>query len=210
MKKLILFSLGLSLSAMTLTSQAQTKSTDVKFGIKAGANLMHGGQFNVLGAYYPSSYVPGFQVGAFMDFPLSSQVSLAPEVMYSQKGAKFTGTVGTNTGEVKTKIGYIDVPVLLKFNASPQFNVVVGPQASFLVNHETTTSANGAIVGTNDDTKDLNKSLVGGVVGVGYKINPNIGLNARYMMDFQKVAKDVTQQDKAKYSGFALSVGYTF
>ncbi len=209
MKRIILFSLGLSLSAMTLTSQAQTKSTDVKFGIKAGANLMHGGQFNA-GTYYPASYVPGFQVGAFMDFPLSSQVALAPEVMYSQKGAKYTATIGANTGEVKSKIGYIDVPVLLKFNATPQFNFVIGPQASFLVGQETTTSANGAIVNTSDDTKDFNKSLVGGVVGVGYKINPNIGLNARYMMDFQQAAKESTNQDKAKFSGFALSVGYTF
>ena len=209
MKKLIVFGLGLSLCAVTLTSQAQS-SSDVKIGLKAGVNLMSGGEFNVLGAYYSSDYVPGFQVGAFLDFPLSSQIALAPEVLYVQKGAKFTGTFAGTTGEVKTKLGYIDVPVLLKFNASPQFNVVVGPQASFLVNHKTTTSVNGTVTATNDETKDLNKSLVGGVIGVGYKVNPNIGLNARYMMDFQEVAKESTGQDKAKLSGFALSIGYSF
>ena len=210
MKKLIVFGLGLSLCAVTLTSKAQNSSSDVKLGLKAGVNLMTGGEYNLLGTYISSSYQPGFQVGAFMDFPLSSQVAMAPEILYSQKNAKFTETIAGAKGEIKTNLGYIDVPVLLKFNASPQFNVVVGPQASFLVSHKTTTSADGNVLATNEDKKDINKSIFGGVLGVGYTVTPNIGINARYMMDFQKVAKEVTQQDKAKLSGFALSIGYNF
>ena len=208
MKKLLCLGLGLSLGAATLTTKAQDMQP--KVGIKAGVNLMTGGDFNFLGAYYPSSYVPGFQVGAFLDFPLATKVSLAPEILYSQKGAKYTANVGNVNGELKIKAGYIDVPVLLKFNATPQFNIVVGPQASFIVNQKTTTSANNSVTATNEETKDFTKSLVGGVIGVGYKVNPNIGVNARYNMDFQQAAKESTQQDKAKFSGFALSVGYSF
>lgn len=208
MKKLIGLSLGLSLVAMTLTTKAQDMK--LKLGIKAGVNLMTGGDFNFLGAYYPSSYVPGFQVGAFLDFPMSSKISLAPEVLYAQKSAKYDATFGTTTGEIKTKVGYIDVPVLIKFMPTPQFNVVIGPQASFVLNQKTTTSVNGTVTATNEKTEDFNKSLVGGVVGAGYTINPNIGVNLRYTMDFQQAAKENTQQDKAKFSGFELSLGYSF
>lgn len=205
MKKLIIA--GAMLVAFSLNSKAQDMQP--KIGIKAGANLMMGGKFEALGTEYTSKYVPGFQAGVFLDLPLSSKISFSPEVLYSQKGSKFEGTVAGTNGEVKSKLGYIDVPVLLTINATPQFNFVIGPQASFLVNHETTTTVNG--VGTSTTNKDdLRKSIAAGVVGMGVKMSPNLNLNARYSMDFQSVAKDNINQDKARLSGFALSLGYSF
>lgn len=206
MKKL--FIVGAMLVAFGLNTKAQDMQP--KVGIKAGANLMMGGKFDIAGTYYTSKYVPGFQAGVFLDLPLSSKLSFSPEVLYSQKGAKYEGTSGSTTGEIKTKLGYVDVPVLLTINATPQFNFVVGPQASFLVNHETTTYANGAKVVSVTDKDNLRKSIAGGVVGMGYKLSPNLGLNARYSMDFQAAAKDDVNQDKARLSGFALSFGYSF
>ena len=206
MKKL--FIVGAMLVAFSLNIKAQ--DMEPKIGIKAGANLMMGGKFNVLGTDYTSKYVPGFQAGVFLDLPLSSKLSFSPEVLYAQKGAKFEGTAGSLNGEIKTKLGYIDVPVLLTINATPQFNFVVGPQASFLVNHETTTYVNGVETASNTKKDDVRKSIAGGVVGMGYKLSPNLNLNARYSMDFQAVAKDNINQDKARLSGFALSFGYSF
>ena len=205
MKKLIIA--GAMLVAFSLNSEAQ--DMEPKIGIKAGANLMMGGKFDVLGTEYTSKYVPGFQAGVFLDLPLSSKLSFSPEVLYSQKGSKFEGTVSGTNGEVKSKLGYIDVPVLLTINATPQFNFVIGPQASFLVNHETTTTVNG--VGTSTTNKDdLRKSIAAGVVGMGVKMSPNLNLNARYSMDFQAAAKDNVNQDKARLSCFALSLVYSF
>lgn len=205
MKKLIIA--GAMLVAFSLNSKAQDMQP--KIGIKAGANLMMGGKYDVLGTEYTSKYVPGFQAGIFLDLPLSSKLSFSPEVLYSQKGSKFEGTVSGTNGEIKSKLGYIDVPVLLTINATPQFNFVIGPQASFLVNHETTTTVNG--VGTSNTDKDnLRKSIAAGVVGMGIKMSPNLNLNARYSMDFQAAAKDNVNQDKARLSGFALSLGYSF
>jgi outer membrane immunogenic protein len=206
MKKLIL--LGLILGGLTLNTNAQT--IDAKVGIKAGANLMMGGKLNLGGTEFTSKYVPGFQAGLFLDLPLSESLTFSPEVLYSQKGSKFEGSGGATFGEVKSKLGYVDIPVLLKINATPAFNFVVGPQASLLVNHETTTTVNGTVVSTVTDKDDLRKSIAGGIVGVGYKMTPNLNLNARYSMDFQSVAKDNINQDKAKLSGFALSLGYSF
>lgn len=206
MKKL--FIVGSMLLACSLNMKAQ--DMDPKIGIKAGANLMMGGKFDVLGTDYTSKYVPGFQAGVFLDLPLSSKLSFSPEVIYSQKGAKFEGTVTGTNGEIKTKLGYIDVPVLLTINATPEFNFVIGPQASFLINHETKTYVNGAETASNTKKDDLRKSIAAGVVGMGYKFSPNLNLNARYSMDFQSVANDNINQDKARLSGFALSLGYSF
>lgn len=206
MKKLLIA--GLMLTAFGLNVKAQDMKP--KVGIKAGANLMMGGKFDVLGTDYTSKYVPGFQAGVFLDLPLSSMLSFSPEVLYAQKSAKFEGTVVGTTGEIKTKLGYIDIPVLLTINATPQFNFVIGPQASILVNHETKTYVNGAETASNTKKDDLRKSIAAGVVGIGYRFSPNLNLSARYSMDFQSVAKDNINQDKARLSGFALSFGYSF
>lgn len=209
MKKLFVIGLSLSLAILSQTSKAQS-NMDAKFGIKAGANLMMSGKFNVSGTTYTSKYVPGFQAGFFMELPLSESISFMPEILYSQKGGKFEETVGGLAGEVKTRIGYVDVPVLLSFNASPELSFVVGPQASFLVNQSTKTYVNGSLTDSNTDKEDLRKSIAGGVIGLGYKINPKVNLNARYNMDFQSVGKDDVDQDKVRLSGFALSLGYHF
>ena len=134
-------------------------------------------------------------------------LTLCFQVLYSQKGAKFEDAA--LNGSIKTKISYIDVPVLLTINASPEFNFVVGPQASFLVNQETTSTLAGVST-TTTKKDDYSKSIAAGVVGMGYKFTPNLNVNARYSMDFQSVTKKNTNQDKARYSGFALSLGYSF
>lgn len=208
MKKLFILGLGLTLSVFSLTTKAQ--NMDAKFGIKAGGNMMMGGKFDVAGTSYTSKYVPGFQAGFFLDLPLSSSLSFMPEVLYSQKGGKFEGSVEGTNGEIKSRIGYIDVPVLLGINATPQLQFVVGPQASLLVNQTTTTYLNGSKVASTSDKDNFRKAIAGGVVGLGYKLNQNINLNARYNMDFQSASNDDINQDKARISGFALSLGYSF
>ena len=209
MKKVWILSLGLSLTALTLTSQAQT-TKDIKFGIKAGANLMMGGKYNLAGTSYTTEFSPGFQAGTFVEIPLSDKVSFMPEVIYSQKVSKLKETVSGTTGELKSKVGYIDVPVLFAYNATPELHFMLGPQASFLTNQSTKTYVNGTQTASSTDTDDLRKAIAGGVVGLGYRINPNINVNARYSMDFQSAGKESVNQDKARFSGFALSLGYSF
>jgi len=208
MKKLFILGLGLALSAITLTTKAQ--NMDAKFGIKAGANMMMAGKLDVGGTLYTSKYVPGFQAGFFLDLPLSSSLSFMPEVMYSQKGGKYVGTVAGTNGEIKSTVGYVDVPVLLGINATPQLQFVLGPQASLLVNQTTTSYVNGEKTGSTSDKDNFRKAIAGGVVGLGYKFTPNVNLNARYSMDFQSASNDDINQDKARISGFALSLGYSF
>lgn len=209
MKKLFNIGFGLALVVLGLTANAQS-SMDARFGIKAGGNLMNMGKYEFLGTQYTSDYVPGFQAGFFLELPLSEKLSFMPEVLYSQKGGKVEATVAGNTGEIKTRVGYVDVPVMLSFNATPQFSIMAGAQASFLTNHSTKIYTNGNLFSSTTDKDNLRKSIAGGIVGFGYKVAPSVNLNARYTMDFQSIAKDNMNQDDARFNGFALSVGFGF
>lgn len=209
MKKLFIIGLGLSLAVFSLNTKAQT-NMDARLGIKVGANLMMGGKLTAGGVTTTSSYVPGFQAGIFLDLPLSENLSFMPEVLYAQKGAKFEETIGGVAGEAKNRIGYIDVPVVLSFHATPELSLLVGPQASFLLHQKTTTYVNGSETSSTTKKDDFRKSVAGGLVGLAYKVSPLMDLNARYNMDFQSAVKDNINQDKARLSGFSLSLGYRF
>ncbi len=208
MKKLFIIGLGLTLSLIGLNTKAQTM--DAKFGIKAGGNMTMMGKYDVAGTEYTSKYVPGWQAGFFLDLPLSEKLSFMPEVLYSKKGGKVEGTLAGNSGEIRLNAGYIDVPVMLSFNATPEFSLQLGAQASFLMDQTTKIYVNDNLTTTVTDKDNFRSSIAGGIVGLGYKITPKVNLNARYTMDFQPIAKDDINQDKSKFSGFALSLGFGF
>lgn len=209
MKNLFKLGLGLLLFAITFTTQAQT-TAPITFGIKAGANLMMGGKFEVGGTEYTSKFVPGFQGGFFAEIPLTTKISFMPEVLYAQKGAKLDETVAGTNGVIKSTAGYIDVPILFAYNATPELHFMLGPQASFLLDQTTRTYVNGTKISTSTDKEDFRKAIAGGVVGVGYRVTPKMNLNLRYNMDFQSISNDDINQDKSRFSGFALSAGYSF
>lgn len=210
MKKLFIFSLSLIGLSLAFHSQLQAQE-DVRFGIKAGANLMKLGELNFLGTDYNTKYKPGFQAGVYMDLPLGNGIALMPEVLFSQKGGKVDETVAGTRGEINSTVSYIDVPVLIGFKPAADWSIFIGPQASFLVDQRSEILVNGVKQGDDITTKEnMRKSIAGGVVGLGYNLTPNVNINARYMMDFQGAMKDDQDQEKLKNSGFALSLGYAF
>ena len=209
MKKLIILSaLGLTLTAGLNTATAQ--STTPRIGIKAGANYMTLGQLEAGGATYNYDYRFGFQGGLMADLPLSSQLSFMPQVLYAQKGGTVKATVGGTTGEIKTRINYLDVPLLIGFKPSPEVTLFAGPQVAFLLSQSSDTYVNGAATSNTTNTDGLRKNAIGGNVGIGYNINNNVSLTGNYVFDFDKAANDNAAQSKAKNSGFALSLGYSF
>lgn len=214
MKKLFIIGLGLTVSSLAFKANAQTSQTaandQMRFGIRAGANFMNMGKLEFLNQSYSTDSKVGFQAGVYGDLPMGGGFAFLPEIMFIQKGAKLNETVAGNTAELDTKVSYIDVPLLIGYKATPELTVFAGPQVSFLLSQKSTGLLNDDPQTESTDTEDFSKSLAGGTVGLGYSITPNINVNARYMMDFQKALKDDLNQDKIKNKGFALSLGYTF
>lgn len=214
MKKLFIIGLGLTISSLAFQTNAQTTQSaandQMKFGIRAGANLMNMGKFKFADQYYSTDSRAGFQAGIYADLPMGGGFAFLPEVSFIQKGAKLEETVAGNTGTFDAKVSYLDIPVLIGYKATPELTFFAGPQVSFLLSQKSTIKVNNDPAAESTSTKDFSKSLAGGAVGVGYSITPNININGRYSMDFQKALKDNVNQDKIKNSGFALSLGYTF
>ena len=120
MKKLFLGA-AIAMSSLTFAQQ---------FGIKGGMNVA---SISKDGTLSDTSSKIGFNAGVFMNAPLAENFSIQPEVLYNDLGSKITYGQNDNNS-YSTNLGYISVPVMFQYNATPEFYLEAGPQFSFLVN----------------------------------------------------------------------------
>ena len=88
----------------------------------------------------------GFQAGAFFNIAFNKLFSLQPEIVYTQKGARFTGANRNFETDVLdeyvsvVKLNYLEIPVLAKVtfgSDSSNFFITAGPAVSYLLSgHE--------------------------------------------------------------------------
>jgi len=192
MKKVLLFAI---MAATTGIASAQ-----VKFGVKAGLNLSN---VSVSPAEAGVSYkiAPGFNAGFLANISLPGKFSLQPEVVYSGQGTKMTSPDGNGN----INLGYVNVPVLLKYKTAMGFFVEAGPQAGFLL------SAKAKSAGVTTDIKDSFKSTeIAGVFGLGYMSPLNIGVDARYNLGLSNLDKSSISTSTAKNGVIQIAVFYFF
>ncbi|WP_337059023.1 porin family protein, partial [Elizabethkingia meningoseptica] len=134
----------------------------------------------------------GFNAGLFLNAPISSNFSIQPEVIYNDLGSKVTFG-SDNQNSYSTNLGYISVPVMFQFNATPQFYLEAGPEFSFLVSAKNKLKDGNGNVAVDDWSKtatdNLNTFNFGLGVGLGFNITENIGINARYTAGLTKIGK---------------------
>lgn len=207
MKKTIL-----SLAILTGFAGAAHAQTGVKYGLKGGFNTSTFSGADSKG----TNYKVGFTAGAFLNFGVTDNFSVQPEFLYSQKGAaiKDYSYASNNNNKFKSTLGYLDVPVMLRYNIGEDGKglfVELGPQGSFLL-HQRSFVENGngdEISGTrNTNTDGLNKVIIGYAGGIGYQLTSGLGLNLRYTGDFAQVYKNATPN--VHNSVFQFQVGYAF
>lgn len=206
MKKILILAI-----ALFSTGLANAQSTDkaIKFGVKAGVNysniIKDNGNNN-----FKTDYLVGFNAGITLDIKLLENLAFTPEALYSTKGYKSSTTFGDFTQTTH----FIDIPILASIKLADKFNVVVGPQVSFLLS-TTNKFENG--FGTTeqqiieDDANRFKKSLVGGVIGFRYDLNSQFGINGRYALDFQKNNENGSSQTpEFKNQVYQVGIGLKF
>lgn len=197
MKKIIILSAGLLFAGL---SQAQTSSNAV-FGIKGGLNVA-----KFAGDPDPNSeFNTGFSAGLFVNIPVSSGFSFEPSAEFSQKGAEYT----FGNTEFKTKISYIDLPLMARYDVSNSFGLFAGPQVSFFMDQESkvvTGNSSSTFEGSNESYR---KSLAGGKVGASYNFG-SVMLNGSYATDFQNLYKDNSGNRDLKNQVINLGLAYRF
>jgi hypothetical protein len=157
----------------------------VRFGLMGGLNIATMVKTN--DASFQSDPLLGFNGGALLQIPLGRIIAIQPEVLYSQKGYKSTGTYLGQDYDYLRHTDFVDVPLLLKLNATENFGFVIGPQFSFLTSTRTVVkSGQNAMEQTVDnDNSDLRKNVLGGVIGFDITLERHAFIYARYTLDLQ-------------------------
>jgi hypothetical protein len=124
----------------------------------------------------------GANVGLFVDVPIVYPLSFQPEILYSQKGYR----ANTIYGDFAQRANFIDVPLLLKLKLAPAFNILAGPQISFLMNTRNTYYDGFNVIQQDRYTYNGDKTFIGGVLGVAIDLNRNVELRGRYTVDFRE------------------------
>ena len=185
MKKLILC---LAIAGFSTAAMAQ-----VSFGAKAGLNIstLRGDDADGIKS------VIGANGGFFASIFMSDLLSLQPEVLYSMEGAK------QDVGDGKVKLGYINVPIMLKIKSPQGFYGEVGPQLGILA------SAKEEGGGSSADIKEFLKSTnISVAVGAGYDFSSAVGVGARYSLGMGTILKDASGDMKT--GNFSIGIHYKF
>lgn len=205
MKKKILTTLCL-LGFISLSNAQESSTTGARFGVKGGVNFTNLYVDNV----DDTNMLTSFNAGVFVELPITQGVAIVPELNYSRKGSEVQNTILTETYKSKFKLSYLEMPVLLKLNLVPNFNLHAGPYVAYLLNAKTdVVDENGDRVESFEyDTDDFNKLDFGLSAGLGFDFN-NFGIGARYNYGLSEIDKD-NNANGAKNSAFNLYVALKF
>ncbi len=182
MKNLILLFLAVTFVSGFINAQDDQRDR-FQFGIKAGANYAN--VYDEAGEDFRADGKFGFVGGVFMSIPIARVIGFQPEVLFSQKGFKATGTLlGSSYGLTRTT-NYIDIPLYLAIKPMPALTLVIGPQFSFLTRQkdvlENSVNSVEQIQVFNND--NLRKNILGISAGADFNLNTLIaGIRAGWDM----------------------------
>jgi hypothetical protein len=175
--RLVAFFIGMVTFSMASVAQ------DSKIGLRASLNLSNwytGDEVN------DQNLKAGFAFGGFYRSYITDFISIQPGIEFSQKGSTFRYNNFFGSGEIRGKLNYIDVPVLVNLHLTDAIHVGAGGYAGFLL------SAKSEFVNDNnnsstteefdrDDFTTLDYGLVfdAGIdlKGLGLGLRYNLGLN---------------------------------
>ncbi|OON67789.1 porin family protein [Hymenobacter sp. CRA2] len=212
----------------TATSTAANKTDGVRFGIRAGLNVadwsgdaVKGVEnlLNLTGESLTHQQRPGFHAGAYVSLPLGPRFTVEPGVQYSEKGVVVSGKLPIEQldflsakATATARMGYIDVPVLLKGYLTPGLYLYAGPQLSYLATGKARLEAGalGFDVYKHDfDVRQYFRELDFSVSGgAGYQFGNGLGLSAGY--DYGLSSLDKNNRFDAQNRVIKASVNYTF
>ncbi len=166
---------------LTTLLHAQTIVPGWHYGVKADANFS-----TISGKGMASGYTIGVQGGGFAEYVFNSEWSLQPELLFSQnntkKGADFLtyyNTSGNPFGANDIKLGYITVPVLLKYTINKSFSLMAGPQYGLLV-------VDAESLLTSHENNAFKKSELSGDLGAQLNLG-KVGIYGRYVIGISNI-----------------------
>jgi len=191
--------------------------TQIRLGVTAGLNaskLIEGGD-------YATSYdfKAGFQAGIVADFGITENFSIMPELLFSQRGAKYSEEEPDYKINASVTLNYLQLPV----NAAYKFDlgygsklfVFAGPYIGYGISAKASGNAKGDGIEIDDVPQVKFGSKEGEIkpfdfgvnVGVGYQYD-KIFFKLQYNQGLINISNDRDYTDRNM--NVALSVGYFF
>ncbi|HWK08344.1 MAG TPA: porin family protein [Puia sp.] len=199
--------LGLSMSVFSQdNTEKHTDDPVPRIGLKGGlsiATLIKTNDNN-----FSSMPLYGFNGGAVIQLPLGRIIALQPEVLFSQKGYRASGSDLTGDYNYRRYLNFLDIPLLLRVNASKSLGILVGPQYSYLLATHTKFNSGGTSYEqtVNNENDNITKNIFGGVIGLDINLDNNVFLYGRYTIDFKNNNGDGTSSTPA-YKNQVIQVG---
>jgi len=160
------------------------------YGVKAGVNISGFTKDKLTGTK------AGLYAGVFAEYRLSDFFGIQPELVYSRQGASIDSDIIE-----KTRLNYLNLPILAKLYVLDALSVDLGPQFGLLLN------AKSVMINANDiDIESVDNLDVSFAMGLSYRITPCIDISARYNLGLTKI----DGPDESKNSVFQFGAGYRF
>ena len=196
MKKIVIFVI-----IVTIVFIGSLSAQGMGFGVKGGLNM---GKFTgsdvkeMTDGGLDEKYLTAFSVGGFVTFPLGSSLTLRPEVLFTQNGARYEGSEEGVEAKISMKMSWLDIPVLAVFNLG-NIGIFAGPYFDLFLSGKTKLEASyqGQSFDEEEDIKSEEiKSLLYGIIfGAAYGITDNIDIEVRYSQGLNSFDKEPDNYD---------------
>jgi hypothetical protein len=204
---------------LTITnSYAQTETTSsttdnrekLFFGFKVGTNYSN--VYDSQGEDFVADAKFGLAGGAFVSIPIGSFFGIQPEILFSQKGYKSTGTFLGSSYSMTRTTDYLDIPLLVAIKPIENVSILFGPQFSYLMKQKddftggTITSTQEETY-TNDNYRKNTFCLTGGAdLNIDHLV---IGLRAGWDVENNN-GDGTTTTPRYKNMWYQATIGYRF
>ena len=188
----------IAVAIVSMSAMAQ-----VQFGVKAGVDAT-----NFWGKNVEHGMNLNYQAGLVMEYKFTPSFAIAPEVVFAAQGGKYKVFATDNfiVDKVDNKFitNYINVPVMFKWYATPEFSIDLGPQVGFNVYSKYKVGDENSI-----DIKDMTEKVDFGVgLGGTYNLTDKAFVQARYTMGLTDAFKG--ELNEAKNGNIQLAFGMKF
>ncbi|MGL5318780.1 MAG: porin family protein [Bacteroidales bacterium] len=209
-----------SIVTLLLASACTAGFAQVSYNIKAGMNLS-----NYMGSDADGSqFKPGFRVGLGMEYQFSDMFSIQPSFVFSQKGAKASGTINSSSDYFKAELSvnqlYLEIPVntQLRFEIGNNLNLIMatGPYFGYGVGGKTTIKAAASLGNyTGEDEEKIDTFSENGLGLKRFDIGWGLGLGFEFerfifMVDSQFGFKDIEAYSMLRNMNLGVTMGYKF
>jgi hypothetical protein len=218
MQKIILLLFVFCLSIAEAKSQENNSNTEnnvdqrdkLQIGFKAGANFSN--VYDAKGDQFKADPKFGFVGGVFLSIPIGKYLGIQPEVLFSQKGFKATGSILGSSYKFTRTTNYIDIPLLIALKPIESVTILGGPQYSYLIKQKDEFS--NAILSTTQEQEfnndNIRKNTLCILGGIDINCNPLV-ISARAGWDFMNNNGDGTSSTpRYKNVWYQLTLGLKF